>query len=180
MTTGYQIKNQEGTYFLTLTVVNWIDAFSRRRYRDIVVDSLKYCQKNKGLEVFAFVIMTNHIHLIVRCLNGNLSAVIRDFKSYTAKLILESIAEETESRREWMLKMFEFSASRNKRNEKYQFWRHENHAEELECNEIIDQKINYIHENPVKAGFVANAEDYIYSSAGAYSGKDCILEVTFP
>jgi len=177
MTTGYQIKKQDEMYFLTMTVVNWIDVFSRRRYRDMVIDSLKYCQNNKGLEIFAFVIMTNHVHLVVRCPNGNLSSVIRDFKSYTAKMILVSIAEEPESRRDWMLKMFEFSASRNKRNEKYQLWMHDNHAELLCNSNIIDQKINYIHENPVKAGFVDKAEDYVYSSARAYAGLDCLLDI---
>ena len=177
MATAYQIKEQGETYFLTLTIVNWIDVFTRRVYRDIIVESLRYCQKNKGLEIFAFVIMTNHIHLVVRCINGNLSAVIRDFKSYTAKKILEAIADSSESRREWMLKMFEISAARNKRNEKYQFWKHDNHAELLYSNDFIDEKIDYIHNNPVKAGFVANAEDYEYSSASSYAGKSCVLEI---
>ncbi|MBQ1653463.1 MAG: transposase [Bacteroidales bacterium] len=178
MANGCQIRKQDETYFITLTVVNWIDVFTRRMYRDIVVENLRYCQKNKGLEIFAFVIMTNHIHLIVRCQNGNLSSVIRDFKSYIAKRVLETIAECAESRREWMLKMFAMSASRNKRNEKYQFWKQDNHPELLYSSRFIDEKVNYIHENPVKAGFVSNAEDYEYSSARWFAGKDCALEVS--
>ena len=177
MPIGYQIVNQDETYFLTFTVINWIDVFSRQRYRDIIIESLKFCQQNKGLEVYAFVIMTNHIHLVVRCPNGNLSATIRDFKSYTAKKILESIAEGPESRNEWMLKMFNFAAARNKRNEKLQFWMQDNHAEVLNSNYFIDEKIDYIHNNPVKAGIVEKAEDYLYSSARAYAGIECVLDV---
>jgi hypothetical protein len=107
-----------------------------------------------------------------------LSDTIREFKSFTAKKILEAIQTEPESRKEWILNLFEFSAKQHKRNEKYQIWTHENHAEIIYSNKFIDQKINYIHANPVQAGIVVLAEDYLYSSAKNYVGLQGVLEVT--
>ncbi len=87
MSTGYQIKDQESAYYLTLQIVHWVDIFSRKIYRDIVIDSLKYCKKEKGLEIYAYVIMSNHIHLLARGGKGNLSGILRDFKRHTSKRI---------------------------------------------------------------------------------------------
>ena len=180
MSTGYKIFDQEALHYVTFQIVNWIDIFTRKVYRDIVVDSLRYCQQNKGLEIFAFVVMSNHVHLLVRSKTGRLSDTIHDFKSFTAKQILLAIDTEDESRRKWMLNLFEFAAKCHKRNEKFQIWTHENHAEEIYSNKFITQKINYLHENPVRAGIVDRAEDYVYSSARAYAGLDCLLEIVLP
>ena len=102
---------------------------------------------------------------------------IKEIKSFTAKKILEVVNTEMESRREWMMNLFEFSAKQHKRNEKYQVWTHENHAEIVYGNQFMDSKIKYIHENPVRAGIVERAEDYLYSSARNYAGLDGVLEV---
>ncbi|MFZ4457238.1 MAG: REP-associated tyrosine transposase [Bacteroidales bacterium] len=177
MSSGCQIKEQNELHYLTFQVVEWVDIFTRQIYRDIVMSSLRYCQKNKGLEVYAFVVMSNHIHLLARSETRDLSDIVREFKSFTANEILKAIKDEPESRRDWMLNIFEFAAKRHKRCEKYQFWTHENHPEIIYSNQFIDQKINYIHENPVRAGIVEYAEDYLYSSARAYAGKECLLEI---
>ena len=177
MSTGYQIQEQDELHYVTFQVVKWIDLFTRKVYRDIVIDSLRFCQANKGLEIYAFVIMSNHVHLLVRSSIGHLSDTIREFKSFTAKQILQAIQTESESRKEWMLNLFEFSAKQHKRNEKYQIWTHENHAEIIYSNKFINQKINYIHENPVRAGIVENASDYLYSSARDYAGKSSLIDV---
>ena len=177
MSTGYIIADQEVSYFVTFQIVNWIDIFTRKIYRDIVIDNLHYCQQNKGLEIFSFVVMSNHLHLLIRSKSGKLSDTIRDFKSFTAKQILSAIKSEPESRRDWMLKLFELSAKQNKRNELFQVWTHENHAEEIFSNQFILQKINYIHENPVRAGIVEKAEDYLYTSARYFAGMDCLLKI---
>ena len=116
MSTGYQIKEQDKLYFITLQVVEWVDIFTRQKYRDLIIDNLTYCQKNKGLEIFAYVIMSNHIHLIVKSESGELSNVLRDFKSYTSKLILAEIDSSTESRKDWMLKIFKDAAFKHQRN----------------------------------------------------------------
>ena len=177
MSTGYQIKKQDGLYYLTLQIVNWVDVFSRQSYRDIIIENLKYCQQHKGLEIYAFVIMSNHIHLLAKSGKEELSDTLRDFKSYTAKKILEEIETGKESRRDWMLKLFSQAAHKNSRNSKYQFWTQENHAEHIYSNEFIKQKLEYIHNNPVRAGIVDNPEEYKYSSACNYAGKKGILDV---
>jgi len=177
MSTGYKISEQEELHYVTFQIVRWIDVFTRKIYRDIVIDSLQFCQQNKGLEIYAFVVMSNHIHLLIRSEIGKLSDTIKEFKSFTAKKILEAVNSETESRKEWMLNLFEFSAKQHKRNEKYQVWTHENHAEIVYGNQFMDSKINYVHENPVRAGIVERAEDYLYSSARNYAGLDGVLDV---
>lgn len=176
MPTGYQIKNQEAAYYLTFQVVFWIDIFTRKVYRDILIDSLKYCQKEKGLELNAFVIMSNHVHILARSSTGELSSTIRDFKKYTSKKIIDTIINETESRRDWMLRLFKYAANRQNKKGDYQFWTHENHAIEVFSNTFIEEKVTYIHNNPVRSGIVSSPEEYIYSSAKYYSGEESILD----
>ncbi len=177
MTTGYQTKDQEGLYYLTFQVVGWVDIFSRQVYKDIIVDNLRYCQQKKELAIFAYVIMSNHVHLMMQSQNGTLSQTIRDFKSYTSKVIIETIEESNESRREWMLNYFKYAANKHKRNSKYQLWTHENHAVHVFSDNFISQKLEYIHSDPVRAGIVREPEDYIYSSASNYASMDSILDI---
>ena len=106
MPTGYKIIEQDKLHFVTLQVVEWVDIFTRKKYRDIIVENLDYCQKNKGLEIYAWVIMSNHVHLLVKSDKDELSNILRDFKSYTSKKILDEIDSCNESRKEWMLKIF--------------------------------------------------------------------------
>jgi REP element-mobilizing transposase RayT len=167
MSTGYQIDDQYGMYFLTFTVVDWVDIFTRKSYRDIIVDSLNYCIKEKQLCVYGYVVMTNHVHLIAQSKAGKLSDTIRDFKKFTARKILDTIVSEPESRREWLLHRFEWNASQHERNNRYQVWTHENHAVSITSEKFFRQKMEYIHQNPVRAGWVEREEDYIYSSAKA-------------
>ena len=177
MADAYQIKNQTGLYFLTLQVVGWTDIFTRKCYRDIIIDSFVYCRKSKGLKVYSYVIMSNHVHCIVSAEN-NLSDVVRDFKKFTSKEILKLVNENTqESRKEWLLMIFKYHAKFNKRVEKFQFWTHENHAVELTSNEMIESRINYIHQNPVKAGYVEQEHEFIYSSAKNFAGLINLMEI---
>ena len=178
MPTGYQIKDQNAPHYLTLQVVEWIDVFTREQYKRLITDNLQYCQQHKDLEIFAFVIMTNHIHIISKSSNNNLSNILRDFKSFTSKELLKLIESESESRRNWMLDIFSKAAFKHERNSKYQFWTHENHAEQLWSGDFINQKIDYIHQNPVRAGIVSKPEDFVYSSARNYAGMESVLDVT--
>lgn len=177
MSNGYRILNQERPYFLTLQIVGWIDLFTRRCYRDIVVDSLNYCVKNKGLVIYAYVIMSNHLHIIARSDHAKLSSTVRDFKSYTSKLFLERIQFGIESRSDWMLNLFKSFAVRHKRNSHFQVWTHENHAEEIFTPHFFECKLDYIHNNPVKAGWVLYPEEYLYSSARDYADIKGFVEV---
>ena len=116
MSTGYQIKDQEALYFMTFQVVDWIDIFSRKIYKDIIIDSFKYSIENKGLQIFSYVIMTNHVHLIAKSSNGKLSENIRDIKKFTSRKIIETILSIRESRKKWLLNSFKFNASHHKGN----------------------------------------------------------------
>ncbi len=160
--------NTEHPYFLTLTVVGWIDIFTRKIYCDEVIKNLNYCTAHKSMELAAYVIMPSHIHLIARNQDCNLPNIIRDFKSYTAKRILGLIESENESRREWLKYLFAFQAQHTKQNLKHMFWQKTNYATELSNPKIFNQKIDYIHENPVVAGLVTEAESWMYSSACKY------------
>ena len=94
MSSGYQIDNQQGSYYVTLQTIDWVDVFTRAIYKDIIIESLKYCINNKGLVVYAYVIMSNHLHLIIKADEGyELSAILRDFKKFTANQILQTISK---------------------------------------------------------------------------------------
>ena len=174
----YKIREQQGLNYLTMTVVGWIDIFSRKRYRDIILESLSYCREHKGLHVVGWVIMTNHLHLIVFTETLNLSDVLRYFKKFTANKILESIQQEPESRREWLMHMFKYFASVNSNNRNFQFWQQDNHPIELWSLPVIWQKLDYIHNNPVRAGIVSDPTHFLYSSAiDYYCGRSGLLEI---
>ena len=168
MKEGYIIREQEKAHFITATVADWIDVFTRKNYRDCSIDCLDFCIKNKGMTVYGYVIMSNHIHLIIHSKDGKLSDLIRDFKKFTAKTILEKIQTEPESRRDWMLERFKIATEPHSRNKNYQFWQYGNHAEEIYSEKFMWSKLDYIHLNPVRAGLVVKASDYIYSSASNY------------
>ena len=175
---NYRIGNQNATHFLTFTVTDWVDVFVRKNYKDIVVESLEFCQKNKGLILYAWCLMTNHLHLVCRIEEPfRMSDFIRDFKQFTAKKVLSEIENITESRKDWMLYRFEFAGKYDNRITKYRFWQDVNHPIELSSNEFIELRMNYIHQNPVRAGFVANAEDYLYSSARNYADLDALIKI---
>ena len=176
---GHKITNQNELHYLTFTVVGWVDVFTRKKYKDIIIESLKYCMENKGLLLFSYVIMSNHMHLIIRTDNKTgLSAIVRDFKTFTSKKIIKTIIENyKESRSEWMLRLFKYYAKYNSNNKTYQFWKQDNRPTELISLKWINQKINYIHMNPVKAGIVEKAEHYLYSSASNYLGEGGLIDV---
>jgi REP element-mobilizing transposase RayT len=177
MKDGYVIRDQSLPHFITPTAVDWIDIFTRQTYRDIVIECLDYCIKNKGMILYGYVIMSNHIHLIIQSENGKLSDLIRDFKKFIAKNILDKIQNSPESRREWMLERFKLAAQKHQRNKEYQFWQYGNHAEEIYSTAFMWSKLHYIHLNPVRAGLVGKASDYIYSSASNYVNDSGLLEI---
>ena len=177
MKEGYTIKEQEKAHFITATVVDWIDVFSRKSYRDYIIECFDYCIKNKGMILYGYVIMSNHIHMIIQSNDGKLSDLLRDFKKFTAKTILEKIQSEPESRREWMLERFKLATKTHSRNKNYQFWQYGNHAEEIFTEQFLWSKLDYIHMNPVRAGIVIKMDDYVYSSASNYMNVTGIIQV---
>ena len=124
MSRKYKMHDPEGVYFISFATVGWIDVLTRREYKDIVVDSLRYCQEKKGLELFEWVIMSNHVHLLARAKPGfELAAIMRDMKKFTSGTIHKAIHDNSaESRREWMLKLLEDAGRANNANASFQLW----------------------------------------------------------
>ncbi|MBS1584033.1 MAG: transposase [Bacteroidetes bacterium] len=169
MATRYRFGDGDYAHFVTFAVVNWVDALSRPQYKDILVESIKYCIVNKGLQLHAWVIMNNHVHLIISSEGNKLEDIMRDLKRHTSKELLEAIDNNLqESRRNWMMWLFRSAGIANSNNKNYQFWQQDNHPVQLTNSEIMLQKLNYIHNNPVRAGFVHEPQHYVYSSAGDY------------
>lgn len=157
---------EQGTYFVTLTVVDWIDVFIRPEYGHIVFESLEFCRKNKALEIFEYGLMPSHLHMIMRRRHGMLSDVLRDFKSFTAKQLLAAIAgNDQESRREWMMRMFREHGRRSAQNTDLMFWQKTSHPELIQTPAFYLQKARYIRNNPVVLGIVTEPEHYAWSSA---------------
>ncbi|MFY7671032.1 REP-associated tyrosine transposase [Tenacibaculum sp. MEBiC06402] len=176
MSRNYKFHNKQGLYFVSFATVYWIDVFTRQNYFDILVDSIEYCKKEKGSQLFVYCIMPNHIHFIFRSSEGKPSELLRDFKKHTSKKLIQGIIDNPqESRKEWLLWMFKRAGSKQSNIRNYQFWQHHNKPIELWSNEDIKQKINYIHLNPVVSGFVSNPIDWKYSSARNFSGDHSIL-----
>ena len=174
---GYKIHDQSQPHYVTFTVVDWVDVFTRKRYKDIVLESFEHCQSEKGMVLYGYVIMSNHIHAILQSGKGDLSGLIRDFKKHTAKQIIASIKNGTESRREWMLDRFSKAADSHSRNKTYQFWKYGNHPEEIHSEKFFWSKLDYIHLNPVRAGVVSKASEYQYSSANNYVNDHGLISI---
>ncbi|MCX6238055.1 MAG: transposase [Bacteroidia bacterium] len=167
-------------YYLTLTVEEWIDVFSRSAYKHIIIDSLNYCIINKGLEVYCWCLMSNHLHLIASAKEeGNLSDILRDFKKFTSKTLIKAIKEIPESRRDWMLNLFWYAGKNNKKIKYFKIWQDGNDTKEIHSTTFLDEKMNYIHNNQVRAELVANPEDYLYSSARDYAGEKGLIDIEF-
>ena len=180
MARKYAIYDQQAIHFVTFTVINWIDIFIRDEYRRIIIDSLIYCSQHKRLNIHAYCIMTSpgrerHLHLILSVRDGHdLSNVIRDMKTHTAVQLRKAIGEHPgESRRDWLLWMGERAGKKNKRNADFQLWQQHNHPIELSTVAMTEQRLDYVHNNPVEAGFVDHPTFWVWSSCRAYeTGED--------
>ncbi len=154
------------TYFITLTLVGWINLFDREVYKEIIVKNLQYCQDNEKLEIFAYVIMSNHIHMVCRRIDRDLNELVGRFKSFTAKEFINEInINPKESRSYWLLNLFKHFATLGNQFKEYRLWKSNNQPTLISNQAMLDQKINYIHENPVRAGIVTEPQFYKYSSA---------------
>jgi len=180
MSRKYKFHNKEGLHFVSFATVYWVDVFVREPYIQTIIESLDYCRKNKGLEVYCWCIMPSHVHLIIRAKENNPETVLGRFKEFTSKKLQQQIADNAqESRREWMSWMFKRAGAKSSNVKHGQFWQHHNKPIEIYSQDVWAQKMNYIHFNPVIAGFVNKPEDWKYSSAGDYSGGKGLLEMDF-
>jgi REP element-mobilizing transposase RayT len=178
MSKKYKFSDNSKLYFVSFSVTNWIDLFIRNEYREILLESIGYCQREKELELYGWCIMTSHVHLIIGTRGNPLSNIMRDLKRHTSEELHKAIKNNrTESRREWMLWMMERAATKSSNSAKFQLWQAESHPVELTTSKIAHQKLDYVHYNPVEAGFVNDSEEWKYSSAIDYNGGKGLLEI---
>jgi putative transposase len=180
MSRKYKFRDQSKLYFVSFATVYWIDLFVRPTYVEILLSSLGLCQKEKGLEIYAWCIMTSHLHLIIGTKDKPMQDILRDFKSFTSRKLKEEISNHPgESRKEWMTWMMQRAGHKNGNNKGWQLWQQHNKPIELSSNNIMDQKLDYVHMNPVVAGFVNEPEHWKYSSAIDYAGGKGLLNICF-
>ncbi len=174
MSEKYKIRNPDGIYFVTFTVVKWINVFNNPAVCDIILDSLKHCQQTKGLVIHAWCIMPNHIHMIIR--NSSLDKlpdIIRDFRKFTSVEITRYLEKNSEiDRNIQLLKIFNEAGAQSNNHVKYMFWKKNYHPVELDSDNIFYQKLAYVHNNPVVAGIVSDPVNYKWSSAADYQTRD--------
>ena len=180
MSRKYKFHNNSLIYFVSFAVIQWIDLFIRDEYRSIIIDSLKFCQLNKDMDLYAWVLMTSHMHMILGSRGLPLPNIMQDFKRHTSeKLHQEIVRHPRESRKKWMLGMMEQAGRENSNNINFQCWQQDNHPISLITPFVTFQKLGYLHYNPVAGGFVEKPEDWLYSSARNYCGLDGLIEVKF-
>jgi REP element-mobilizing transposase RayT len=155
-------------YFCTITVLDWVPVFVDARYIEPLIESLTYCRARKSLQLFGFVVMPHHVHLIVAA--EDLHAMMRDFKRFTSRTIHDRL--EDDGRRtilDWLGRGAQHA--RRERGE-FSFWSDGFHPQAIASRAVFEQKLNYLHENPVRKGLVQRADEWWYSSAGWYSGRE--------
>ena len=167
----YKITDATQAHFMTCTILHWIPIFTRTETVEIILDSLRHLQK-EGLKLYAYVILENHLHIIAQ--SEQLDKDIERFKSYTASQILRYLKQNNVKN---ILDQLAFYKKAHKSDRDYQFWQEGVHPELIQTDEIMQQKINYIHNNPVNRGYVDEAEHWRYSSARDYAGSSGLLEV---
>lgn len=178
MSRKYKIHSQDKIYFVTYTVVNWIDLFTQREYKDIILRSLEYCTEKKGLQIFSWCIMTNHVHLIIGTQGDKIENILRDHKKHTSEILIKTILNNPiESRKKWILSQFREAGQANSNNTHYQLWQQHNKPIEIYSHDVILNYVNYIHNNPVKAGFVYHPQDWLYSSAAKTTLLNCLTPI---
>ena len=159
MRSRYRVHDPHAAHFVTSTIVEWIPLFASSARCDLLVDTFKFCQQHKGLKIHGWVIMPHHFHAIFSA--PDLSGVVADIRKFAARSILQQL-EETHS--EWLLKQFRFLKAGHKQGS-HQVWQEGFHPQAIIGDEMMLQKLDYLHNNPVRSGLVVSPEHWRYSSA---------------
>lgn len=173
-------KPIDSCYFLTFNVIDWISVFTRPVYKQIVVDSLNYFVLVKGVTIYSWCLMFNHLHLLAKTDEAyGVANFERDFKKFTAVKLLAAIESEPDMRKEWMLRHFEDFGKSLRKIEKLNFWQNCSSPAHIDCKQgdALQQQIALIHGNPVRDGIVDLPENYLFSSAGDYAGLRGLVQV---
>ena len=163
----YKIYEPTHPHFITCTVLHWIPIFTNKKSVKIVLDSLKYLQEHHGLKIYAYVILENHLHIVAQ--SDDIARDIARFKSFTARKIIDLLREEKVTT---ILDQLRFYKKAHKSDREFQLWQEGMQPKLIQNESIMRQKIEYIHNNPVKRGYVDDAAHWRYSSARNYEGKD--------
>jgi len=161
----YRIWEKDQAHFLTCTVVGWIPVFTRAETMDTVLESWRYLQQQRGFQLFGYVILENHLHLVAS--SPDLAQEMKDFKSFTARRIVDLLETQNVS---VFLDQLAWRKARHKTESQHQLWQEGSHPQQIQSEEMMLQKLEYIHQNPVKRGFVDEPEHWRYSSARNYAG----------
>jgi putative transposase len=168
----YTIRETQAPHFLTCTVINWMPLFTRPETVAIILNALQYRQQHNGWKVYGYVILENHLHLVVQ--SEDLLAELPLFKSYTARQLIDHLKE---CHAERLLKQMAYFCKSHKHDREYQCWEEGSHPQLIQNEEMLRQKLDYIHFNPVKRGYVDKPEHWRYSSARNYAGLEGLMPV---
>jgi len=172
MRSRYKFDLEQGLYFITSSIVEFLSVFTSDPYFRIITNSFSYCRQNKNIKIFAYVILENHFHLLIS--GVNLTNVIRSIKRHTAREIIKQAEKEKNLQ---LLNSFKYFKKRYKNESNYQVWQEGAHPQYIFSLEMLEQKMDYIHYNPVSRGLVENPEDWLYSSARNYHCLDSVMEI---
>jgi REP element-mobilizing transposase RayT len=159
-------------YFLTCTVVNWLPLFGNPAIAEIVLGSLRFMHENGRLQVHGYVLMENHLHMVAS--SSDLEKEVGDFKSFTARKCIDWYRQHEKT---WALKQLAFHKAPHKAGQQYQLWQEGYHPQLIYSEAVLINKLEYIHHNPVKRGYVDEAEYWRYSSARDYAGREGLVPI---
>lgn len=180
MSRRYKFHDNDKLYFISFAVINRIDFFIRDEYKQELIKSWQHCMEHKGLQIYGWGIMTSHVHMIIGTNEKKLDEIVGEMKSYTSTRFKILISEHPqESRKEWIIWMIRRAGIRNSNNTDWQFWQQHNKPIEIKDQEMFDKVLQYVHDNPVAAGFVDKAEDWKYSSARDFCGVKGLINLSF-
>ena len=170
--TRYRFGDDHYPHFMTATVVAWLPVFSNPCFANVILNSWRFLQKQREIDILAFVIMENHLHWIA--VGPQLNKRVGEFKSFTAKSIVEEMQKQ---QFQTLLQELKYYKLRHKADQTHQLWQEGSHPQVIETEEVMWQKIEYVHNNPLRRGYVDDPMHWRYSSARSYAGQDCVIDV---
>ncbi len=170
--TRYRIFETEYPYFMTCTIVGWLPVFTRPDAVQILFDSWRFLQQNREFKLYGYVVLENHLHLIASA--PELGNAMKSFKMHTATQIIALLERHSVA---LLLGQLRALKLRHKTRSEYQVWQEGSHPQQVSSSEMMLQKLEYMHNNPVKRGYVDDPVHWRYSSARNYAGQAGLIEV---
>ncbi len=168
----YRFGEAARPHFLTCTIVGWLPVFTRPEATQIVLDSWRFLHDRGRLALLGFVVMENHLHFIASA--GDPSKEVGDFKTFTARAILDALARRRDRA---LLAEFRNRKLAHRTDRTFQLWQEGSHPKEIGTEGMLRQKLEYVHDNPVRRGYVDRPEHWRYSSARNYMGLEGLVPV---